>query len=56
MTDMAVVRQTGIKFFDDAAFEVLGSISQDRPPLRQHDVERLSELCGGYVDEPANPA
>jgi len=56
MTDMAVIRQSGIKFFDETAFRTLESISQDRPALRQADVDQLAELCRGYTDEPAKPA
>jgi 20S proteasome alpha/beta subunit len=56
MTDMAVIRQSGIKFFDETAFRTLESISQDRPALRQAGVDQLAELCRGYTDEPAKPA
>jgi hypothetical protein len=56
MTDMAVVRRTGTKFFDEEAFKILESISQDRPTLGTEEVDRLAKLCGGYTDEPASSA
>ena len=56
MTDLAVIRESGIKFFDEAAFLTLESISHDRPALGETDVKQLEQLCKEYADEPANSA
>jgi 20S proteasome alpha/beta subunit len=56
MTDMAVIRHGGIKFFDETAFRTLEAISQDRPALRESDVTQLEQLCKGYADEPTQSA
>jgi len=55
MTDMAVLRPSGIDFFKDAAFDVLSSIRQDRPPLGGNESKQLADLCKDYSHEPAKP-
>lgn len=53
MTDMAVLRPTGICFFEEKAYGVLAGIHQDRPALGKKELNQLQELCKEYGDERA---
>jgi 20S proteasome alpha/beta subunit len=55
MTDMAVLRQTRLCFFEDKDYETLSSIHQERPALGKNELDLLEKLCKEYADESPRP-